>query len=291
MARYTKEAVIAYDSDAAGVAAAQRAIGLLGKTGLSIKVLRYSGAKDPDEFIRQKGREAFSLLIEGSENHVAYRLAVVQAKYDLMLDEQRVEFIKEAAELLSGLENPVEREIYGARAADAAKVSRDAMALEIKRAYGVRMKKNQKKNERSELNPVKTAQPKERDLRYEDNSSAFAEEGLLAILLSAPECIEKTSEQLSPDDFSSPFLGRLFEKLTKRYFDGRSLSVAALSQDFSPGEMAQITKFILRPVDNSNIGRAIEDQIKTIKNQRMKRLALVDDESLRKLAESKRSGG
>ncbi len=58
----------------------------------------------------------------------------------------------------------------------------------------------------------------------------------------------------------------------------------------APG-VAQITKFILRPVDNSNIRRAIEDQINIIKNQRMKRLALIDDESLRKLAESKRSGG
>jgi DNA primase len=57
MARYTKEAVIAYDSDAAGVAAAQRAIGLLGKTGVTVKVLRYSGAKDPDEFIRNVGRK------------------------------------------------------------------------------------------------------------------------------------------------------------------------------------------------------------------------------------------
>ena len=66
LARYFKEAVIAYDGDGAGVAAAQRAIPLLEKAGLKVKVLRMQGAKDPDEFIKAYGREAFARLLEQS---------------------------------------------------------------------------------------------------------------------------------------------------------------------------------------------------------------------------------
>ena len=72
ISRYAKEVVIAYDSDGAGQKASQRAIGILEKLDLKVKVLRMDGAKDPDEFIKLKGPDAFKNLIEKSENHVEY---------------------------------------------------------------------------------------------------------------------------------------------------------------------------------------------------------------------------
>ncbi|MEI3112267.1 MAG: toprim domain-containing protein, partial [Oscillospiraceae bacterium] len=74
ISRYTKEVILAYDGDAAGVNAAQRAIPILDKTGLHVRVLQMRGAKDPDEFIRKFGREAFQRLLDGSENQMEYRL-------------------------------------------------------------------------------------------------------------------------------------------------------------------------------------------------------------------------
>lgn len=289
MTRYTKEVVIAYDSDQAGIAAAQRAIGILNKTGVTVKVLRYTGAKDPDEYIKTRGREAFGLLIEGSENHAAYRLASIEAKYDLKIDEHRVEFVKEAAKLLSGLENPVEREIYGVNAAQAAGISKEAMALEIKRAYAKRRSKEKKDLQRRETNPVRMSQPVQRDIRYDDIVSAKAEEGLLTILLTNPEYIKKAGQSLFPEDFSVPFLGKLFGRLLERCEQDKSLSLAAMTQDFSQSELAHITRFIQQPVDNANVERAIDDQTQIIKKQRTKRLALDDDASLLSLAKEKRS--
>ncbi len=289
MSRYTKEVVIAYDSDQAGMNAAQRAIGILNKTGVNVKVLRYTGAKDPDEYIKSRGREAFGLLVEGSENHAAYRLASIEAKYDLKIDEHRVEFVKEAAKLLSGLENAVEREIYGVNAAQAAGISKEAMTLEIKRAYAKRRSKEKKDVQRRETNPVRMSQPLQRDIRYDDIVSAKAEEGLLTILLNNPEYLKRAGEALAPADFSVAFLGKLFERLMERQKQGKSLSLAAMSQDFSESELAHITRFIQQPVDSSNVERAIDDQTGIIKKQGTKRLALDDDESLLNLAKSKRS--
>ena len=77
ISRYTDRVVIAYDNDAAGQKAAQRAIAILEKLDLKVRVLQMSGAKDPDEFIRLKGAEGFERLIEGSENQTEYLLAQI----------------------------------------------------------------------------------------------------------------------------------------------------------------------------------------------------------------------
>ena len=99
ISRFTNEVVIAYDSDGAGKKASQRAIGLLEKLDVKVKVLSMTGAKDPDEFIKLKGADAFRNLLEKSENHIDYRLQTVTNKYDLTVDEQKVEFLKEASEV------------------------------------------------------------------------------------------------------------------------------------------------------------------------------------------------
>ena len=86
ISRYTSEVILAYDNDGAGQKASQRAISILEKLDLKVRVLQMSGAKDPDEYIRLKGPEAFARLIEGSENQVEYRLAQIAKKYDLSVD-------------------------------------------------------------------------------------------------------------------------------------------------------------------------------------------------------------
>ena len=108
ISRYTSQVIIAYDNDGAGQKAAQRAIGILEKLDLKVKVLQMSGAKDPDEFIRLKGPEAFQMLIEGSENQVEYRLGQIAKKYDLSSDAQKVDFLREAEDLLARLPNAAE---------------------------------------------------------------------------------------------------------------------------------------------------------------------------------------
>ncbi|MFR0911489.1 MAG: DNA primase [Evtepia gabavorous] len=82
LSRFTKEVVICYDADSAGVQAANRAIPMLEKTGLKVKVLRVTGAKDPDEFLRSFGRDAFARLLDQSENYVEYNLRQLQSGYD-----------------------------------------------------------------------------------------------------------------------------------------------------------------------------------------------------------------
>lgn len=88
-----------------------------------------------------------------------------------------MEFLRDAAGLVASLARPVEREVYGARCAQAAGISAEAMAQEVKRELSRRLKKEKKQQERRDLSPAIQLQPRERAMRYENIRSARAEEG------------------------------------------------------------------------------------------------------------------
>ena len=270
MDRYTDKVVIAYDSDGAGVKAAQRAIKLFENTGISVKVLKMNGAKDPDEFIKKRGPDAFKLLLEQSENHVEYRLLLIKDKYALDTDDGRIAFIKEATELLSSLPSSVEREIYGVRAAEYAGISPEAVRNEVNKAFKRRIAAARKRQEREETRPLTAAQPKDREIRYENVRSAVAEEGVIRLLMLEPSLIKHTSA-LKPEDFSSPFLRKLYEIVSEKAKDGNTVSVAALAGVLEPAEMSRLTVIMQKPEIMSGSTQAIADYIEKIKTEKLKR--------------------
>ncbi len=143
MGRYTKELVLCYDNDSAGVDATERAMTVLRDTDFSVRVLQLPRRKtpegelvkqDPDDFIKFQGPAAFERLLSGSQDQTAYRLETVAASHDVSTDEGRVAYLKDAITMLSGLSSPVEREIYAIRAAEKAGVSKDAVLHEVDEA-------------------------------------------------------------------------------------------------------------------------------------------------------------
>ena len=278
LSRYFKEAVIAYDSDGAGVAAAQRAIPLLEKAGLKVKVLRMQGAKDPDEFIKARGRDAFAQLLDQSENQVDYRLAQIQKKYDLTDDSQRVAFLQEAALLVSTLPSAVEREIYGGHAAQTAEVSPETMKMEVDRALKSRLRRERKRQERRELSTAQL-QPRARTLRYENIRSARAEEGLLRLLMLDPSLV-KQMEGITGEEFTSSLLGRAFDRLRGLAEEGLSTQLAVLAEGFSGEEMDHLAQVPAQPESVAHSGRAIEDYISLIRGESLLRGGSADEADL-----------
>ena len=270
LSRYTKEAVIAYDGDGAGVNAAQRAIPILEQTGIQVKVLQVRGAKDPDEFIKKYGPEAFARLLNESENHIAYRLGQIQQNYDLTDDAQKVDFLREAAAMLSTLPSPVEREIYGTRAAQAAGIAPEAMAQEIRREYNRRVRQAKKQQERRDLTPAVQLQPRSYGIRYENLRSARAEEGVLRLMLVEPELF-RAAGALEPEHFSSPELGKVYALLRRRFQEGRSVQLAALAGELDGEEMSYLADVLERPVSLPNSRQALEDYISVIETEAVKR--------------------
>lgn len=112
LSRYTKEILLTYDSDQAGVKAALRAIPILKEAGLSAKVVDMQPYKDPDEFIKNLGREEYQKRLDQAKNSFFFELEVAQRKYDLNDPEQKTKFFNEAAKLLLQFHEELERNNY-----------------------------------------------------------------------------------------------------------------------------------------------------------------------------------
>ena len=290
LSRYTEQVVLIYDGDEAGQNATKRAIPMLEKAGLQVKVLQMRDAKDPDEFLKKFGADRFRLLLEESSNRVEYQLRAIQKKYDLSVDEDRVKFIGEAAELVSSLGSAVQREIYGNRVAEAGKISPEAMKIEVNKAYKRRMNREKRKQERIDLAPAVAAQPKSRTIHYDNVKSAKAEEIVLAQCLTDPAMMDET-ENLKPEEFSSPLLGRVFDQLRQQSRQGLAPGIAGLT-DFTGEEMAHIVGILQRNGGPAS-EQALHDSIQVIRQMHEFKSASTDStndtlmELYRKLQESK----
>ncbi len=261
LSKYTDQVVLIYDGDTAGQNATKRAIPILEKAGLQVKVLQMRDAKDPDEFLKKFGADRFKLLLEESSNRVEYQLNAILKKYDLREDEQRVKYLQECAELISTLPGAVQREVYGGRVAELAKISREAMSMEIQRAYKRRQNREKKQQEKLDLSPARKLQPKVRSIRYDNMKSALAEEEILAQILRESAMPDRT-KNLKPEHFSSDLLGKVYAQLSDRWNQGLEVSISVLT-DFSAEEMSHIAGILQRqtqPVSE----QVLEDCIRTI---------------------------
>lgn len=287
LARYTKELVICYDNDGAGRHSTERALGILKNTTMEVRVLQLPNPcdpagnilldekgqplkQDPDDFIKKFGAAAFEKHLNGSAGQNDYWLDNLVSEANLTTPEGRIDFVKKAAEKLAGLPSPIEREIYGGKAAAAADITSVTMAQEVEQYRKNRDKQEKRKQERRDLTPTLQLQPKERGLRYENLRSARAEEGVLRLMVMDPALFRQTGG-LEAEEFSAPLLGRVFAILKERHENGRSTQLAALAGDLTVEEMNHMVRVIDQPEDRSNSRSALKDYIEIIRTEGLKR--------------------
>ena len=287
ISRYVEQVVLIYDGDEAGQRATRRAIPILEKAGIRVKVLQMKDAKDPDEYLKKFGADKFRLLLEDSSNRVEYQLNAIKKKYDLKEDDQKIRYVHESAELISSLYSSVQREVYGGRVAEAAGISPEAMALEIKKAYKRRTERDKKEQEKIDLAPVRTLQPKARTIRYDNMKSAMAEEGAIAMALLDPSLMDK-EKNLRGDKFSVPVLGKVYDQLLSMHQKGMEVTLAAVA-DLTGEEMSHIVGVCQRREGQVN-ETAFSDCANTILNMSQASKVSTDDDLMafrKKLQESK----
>ena len=238
ISRYVEQVVLIYDGDEAGQRATRRAIPILEKAGIRVKVLKMKDAKDPDEFLKKFGADRFRLLLEESSNRVEYQLNAIAAQYDLREDDQKIRYVHDSAELISTLQSSVQREVYSGRVAERAGISMDAMKLEVNKAWKRRQSRQRKQQEQIDLAPAKNLQPKLRSVRYDNVKSAVAEESALALALLDPSLMDQAGK-LTGDRFSVPLFGKVYDQLLKLHKEGFEVTLAAVT-DLTPEEMSHV---------------------------------------------------
>ncbi len=245
VARYADEAVLIFDADAAGQKGTQRAIDLLRRTGVHIRVVTIPDGKDPDEFIKKNGPERFRLLLERSANDVEYRLIELGQRHMMGTADGRVEYLREAAALLAGLASPIERDVYAGKLAAELSVSKDAILQQVN--YSLKKQQKQQKDRqlsqivRQTENTMRRVNPEaEKHLR-----AVSAEEGLIGLLLLHPDFIRTMAEELPPEFMATAFNRRLYQLLIDRQKNGLLVEMTVFSADYDDNEMAYITRMVL----------------------------------------------
>ena len=275
LSKYTDQVVLIYDGDNAGQNATKRAIPILEKAGIQVKVLQLRDAKDPDEFLKKFGADRFKLLLEESSNRVEYQLNAILKKYDLRDDDQKVKYLQESAELICSLSSAVQREVYAGRVAEAAKISLEAMKLEVNRAFKRRIAREKKKQEKIDLSPARNLQPSARGIRYDNMKSARAEEVVVTLALREPALLDKVGI-LTPDKFSSGLLGKAFGQMLDRHRLGLEVSLGGLT-DFEPEEMSHIAG-LLRQQEGPVNEQAFHDSIRLILDEKQSKTVSSDED-------------
>ena len=290
LSRYTDKIVLAYDGDAAGIKAAQRAIGIFEQTGMQVRVLRITGAKDPDEYIQLYGADAFRNLLDDSPNQTEYQISQIRARYDLGDERGRLGYLNDATDFLAGISNAVEREIYAVKVSEETGISSQAILAETGKKVRKRRKNERNRTEQANMRPSQTRQPSERAIRYTDVVSAAAEEGVIRLLMLDPALCPMT-DGLEEEDFTSPFLYKAFSVIRRRIRDHSEITPAALCSELEPGEAAHVTAVLQKPEKASETKQAMTDYLDKIKTQRLQREAREDLATIAKLYREKKGLG
>ena len=199
--RYTQEVRLAYDSDGAGQKAALRAIPILKSAGINVRVIHMDPYKDPDEFIKNLGTEAFQERIDAAEGSFMFEISVLEKNYKQSDPEGRASFMKAMARRLLEFPQELERNIY----IDAIAGRYGIASEELKRmvnSFGASMSREQveaaiyQRQEREEM-PAKKRVEKE-------DSVLTAQKFFLTWLIEEPSIYDKTKDYINEDDFVEP---------------------------------------------------------------------------------------
>ncbi|HHW01558.1 MAG TPA: DNA primase [Thermoanaerobacterales bacterium] len=219
--KYTGGVVLAYDADSAGRTATLRGMEVLAKEGLNVKILNLPVGKDPDEFIRKKGRDAFEELLAEAMGLVDYKLNLAKKGLDINNPEGKLRFIRKAVQVLTEIESDVEREIYIQKTATELNIPEQVLKEEIKKIKfpnnGFKYKKSQTRDNNKEFSKISPI------------TGAYKAERMIIKLLIEDEAIrEKVIKELAPSMFLNERTGKIAGVLFKMMQGGEPVTADSI---------------------------------------------------------------
>ena len=240
--RYTDQVILTYDSDGAGVKAALRAIPILKEVGMSIKVLNMKPYKDPDEFIKNMGAEAFRQRIKEAKNSFLFEVDVLRRGYEMDDPEQKTRFYQETARKLLQFGEALERENYlQAVAREQMIPAEELRGLVNRMGMSMGLKAGESLNHSGRVVPQETPEEESggsglsgsRKPRRPDKEDGIrrSQRLLLTWLIETPALFEKIEGIITADDF----VENLYHQVAQMVFDGHregNLNPAAILSRF-----------------------------------------------------------
>lgn len=294
MARYTKQVIIAYDGDSAGQRAAGRAMDIFARVGLDVRVLRITDAKDPDEYIRKFGTDAFARLLKGSSTGFSYRLDGVLNRYNIKEPEDRIKAAAELCGMVARVWSSAEREVYLQAVSERLGLPIDSLRRDVERAQA-RIQRDRHQSEARAARMSALALDDRVNPEAAGNiRAAAAEDTVLGLMLLYEEhrrAVREGAVSLTADDFVTAFNRRVFEAIMELENSDGGFSTAVLGEQFDPDEMGRLAKLAQARRNLSENGQSVlKAAVRTL--QDVKNAVTKDDappeDSLERLLEKKR---
>lgn len=286
--RYTKEVYLTFDSDSAGIRAAKRAIPILKEAGIVAKVINMQPYKDPDEFIKALGAEAYEERIKNAESSFMFEIRIMEEDYDLKDPEGKAAFYNEIAKQLLQFSEELEREVYIEAVA-----GKYGMGFENLRKL-VNKLGTQPELARQVRQQQKGTMPKEK--RKKEDGMKQSQKLLLTWLIEEPGLYQRIQEYIHPEDFTEEIYRKAAEILFRQYEEEGKPNPAQIVSLFGEEEQREIAALFnarIEEVETKNDReKALKETILRIKQNsidyRSKQMDPTDMAGFQKLIEDKR---
>ena len=250
--RYTKDVILSYDADGAGRAAALRGLDILRKEECKVKVLHVTDGKDPDEYIKKNGKQAFLKLVENALPYGDYKLESAKKGFDLSKDEDKIDYIKKATDIIRQL-SPVEQEIYIKKTAKDLKIAEGAIRMELL---------GNDSTEKASFTPVR--EEKEEVLNSEITP---IERTLLKVMLTDESYISRISD--FPQILESDFAIKIFEILKEEYLKNQFIDLNKIMDGLTSEGAACLQEIVDDVIVGGNEEQVFNDCIRTWKDKNL----------------------
>lgn len=259
--QYADEVILSYDSDAAGQKAIMRGLEVLQSLGVSAKVLQMEGAKDPDEYVLKYGSEKFEKLVDNSISLVEFKMKTLEKDYNLNDTTEKIRFLNKMAEILSKIDNNIERDIYVDKLSDELGVGKEAILAEIDKITF--------KDKAKLINwqkPILIADDKKNE---RENYTSGAEEILIYLLCEKDRKIyEKIKAEITPDDIKDEINRNLIHKLYDEYENGDMENIDVMNICKEEEEFNRLSAILMKENIANNVDRVLDEVIKNFSNMK-----------------------
>lgn len=229
--RYTQEVLLLYDSDEAGVRAALRAIPILREAGVNSRVVNLRPYKDPDEFIKNLGAEAFEERLEQASDSFMFRVSIAESEFPMEEPQGQNRFFERCAEMLLELKDELERNLYI-----------EAIVKKYRGQYGISVEDLRKRVNTLALKGTpaeRRIQPKKSQegapKKKKDSASDQAQKLMLTWIVTYPKIFDKVAQYLTPEDFVVPLYREVARMLFSQREEGE-VNPARLLNSFTDSE-------------------------------------------------------
>ena len=284
--RYTKEVYLTFDSDGAGIKAALRAIPILKEVGLSAKVINMKPYKDPDEFIKALGAEAYQERIDQAENSFMFEIRILQQDYDMKDPEGKTAFQHETAKKLAQFPEEMERNNYIEAVAEHYRMGYENLRKLVNQ-YGAQGGLARE--------PVKLKSAT-REVKKKEDGMKQSQELLLTWLIEDTGLFDIVKQYITPEDFTEEIYKKAAEILYAQFAEGAlnpGKIVSMFQNEEEQREIAALFNARIHEIDGKQEReKALKETILRVKensyNYRAAHIAVTDIAGTQKLIDDKR---